>query len=70
MPNLTYKKNDSYFYKWWKEIYQQQLDLYKKFSTPSLDGYPTDKDLENWRILRAYYFGLCDGRKRICSGPF
>ena len=47
MPKLTYKKDDSYFYKWWKEIYQQQLDLYKKFSTPGIVFAPlTDKDFE------------------------
>ena len=68
MPKLTYKKDDSYFYKWWKEIYQQQLDLYKKFSTPGIVFAPlTDKDFENWRMLRAYYFGLCDGRKKNLS---
>ena len=70
MAKLTYKKDDSYFYKWWKEIYQQQLDLYTKFSTPGIVFAPlTDKDFENWRMLRAYYFGLCDGRKKICPGP-
>ena len=69
MPTLTYKKNDYYFYKWWSEIYKEQMDLYEKFSKPNMTAQTTDRDYQEWNILHAYYFGLCDGRKRVCEGP-
>ena len=62
MPKLTYKKKDYYFYKWWSEIYKEQMDLYEKFSKSQLTARTTDRDFQEWNILHAYYFGLCDGR--------
>ena len=43
------------------------MDLYEKFSNPGVQL--TENDFTEWNLLRAYFFGLCDGRKRICEGP-
>lgn len=67
MSRLIYSKNDYFFYKWWKNIYMEQMDLYEKFSNPGVQL--TENDFNEWNLLRAYFFGLCDGRKRICEGP-
>lgn len=67
MSRLIYSKNDYFFYKWWKNIYMEQMDLYEKFSNPGVQL--TENDFTEWNLLRAYFFGLCDGRKRICEGP-
>lgn len=65
-PYHVYGNNDSAFYKWWKNIYQNDMDLYEKFSKPSI---VRQREHIKWAKLRAYYSGLCDGRKRVNYGP-
>lgn len=64
-PRHSYKRGDAAFYTWWEKVYQQQMDLFQICST----GMGTRDDMVQWEILKAYYHGLCDGRKRVNPGP-
>ena len=67
-PIHKYENNERAFYNWWNNIYQEEMELYYKFSTPKSDI--TQRDYIKWGKLKAYYYGLCDGRKRLNDGPF
>jgi len=60
MPPKYYSDNDYFFYKWWKEIYQNETDL-DTFSVPSRLANATDSDFKRWELLRVYFRGLVDG---------
>ena len=68
MPTSIYKDDDYYFYRWWKTIYKDELDLYKRWSVPETAGV-LEQDRMRWGVLRAYFRGLCDGRRCICERP-
>ena len=65
MPKHIYKRGDAAFYKWWEHIYQKEMDLFETMKT----GCATTYDMREWEKLKAYYHGLCDGRKRTNEGP-
>lgn len=67
-PYHIYQNSDRAFYKWWTNIYQEDMDLYEKFSKPNTSI--SQRDHIKWGKLRAYYNGLCDGRKRVNDGPY
>jgi hypothetical protein len=69
MPKQIYKKNDSYFWMWWENIYKKELDNFQRWKNPLTIPDPDSTDSNRRLKLQAYYYGLCDGRKRINEGP-
>ena len=69
MPPKYYTDNDYFFYKWWKEVYQKETDLLYTFSTPSCLAVATVEEVKRWELLRLYFRGLVDGRRRENNGP-
>ena len=66
MPKKLYQDSDYYFYQWWKTVYQDEMHLYDKFSKPDPIN---ESDFKRWEILRAYFRGLVDGRRRQVQRP-
>lgn len=66
MAKQYYKDDQYHFYQWWKDVYQQEMDLYERWSST---GAMLDGDYKRWEILRAYFRGLCHGRKRVTERP-
>ena len=67
-PRHVWSKNQGAFYRWWRNIYKEDMDLLYLFSTPTATI--TQTDYIKWGKLYGYYFGLCDGRRRVNDGPW
>lgn len=69
MSKLKFKKGDKYFWFWWENIYKQELDNFVRWKHPNTIPEPNSSDWNRRLILQAYFYGLCDGRKRVNEGP-
>jgi hypothetical protein len=69
MVRFKYAKSDYYFYIWWETKYKKELDNFNKWKNPLKIPEVNSEDWNRRLLLQAYYYGLCDGRKRENNGP-
>ncbi len=69
MPKHKYEKNNYYFWMWWEKIYEKELDNFERWKNPATVPNPNSIYWDRKLKLQAYYYGLCDGRKRLNEGP-
>jgi hypothetical protein len=64
-----YQKGDYHFYIWWNNVYKKELHYYKLWEKADTIPKNGSEAAIRREILQAYYHGLCDGRKKVNSGP-